>query len=258
MRARSVGRAGWRARCPARPARRRPGASRSRVSRAGERPVASRPSATSWSLSISKRLDWPGRGSYTVARPLTSTRATQAALGRLAAGQREGQRGHGDQRGVHAAPAHHEVVDPRLAVEPDAALRVAMAASNAAADRPRGPARPRCRAAGRGWRAWRPCSGGSTRARPCIGGARRTLDTSTDSGAPATVTARRSEPRGSGATVESAAASIASASARQVRGGVSVRSSKRIAPPVRARRSSVSAADPARAACDGRRAGPRC
>ncbi len=53
------------------------------VSRAAERPVASRPSATSRSLSISKRVDWPGRGSNTVARPLTSTRATRRPSGDL-------------------------------------------------------------------------------------------------------------------------------------------------------------------------------
>ena len=58
---------------------------------------------------------------------------------------------------------------------------------------------------------------------------------SSENGAPATVVVTRTRPRGSGLALESASAPTVRASARQVRGGVSVRSSNRIAPSVTAR-----------------------
>ena len=143
---------------------------------------------------------------------------------------------------------------PRLAVEADAVLRVD-GGGRVRPPTPRAPAPPRCRAAGRGWRASRPRRPES-RARAHASGRSRTRR-------PPPRAARRprwwsggTRPRGSGLTVESAAASMVSASARQVRGGVSVRSSKRIAPSVSAKRSRVNGGRRARlgrAATD-----PRC
>ena len=50
--------------------------------------------------------------------------APRPPVGSLLSGEGEGQRRDGDQRGVHAAPAHHQIVEPGLAVEPEAILRV--------------------------------------------------------------------------------------------------------------------------------------
>ena len=61
---------------------------------------------------------------------------------------------------------------------------------------------------------------------------------SSENGAPATVVVTRTWPRGSGLALESAPASTVRASARQVRGGVRVRSSNRIAPSLTPRWSS--------------------
>ncbi len=213
-----------------------PGSPALAVRRAAERPVASMPSATIRSCRISKRLCWPGRGSKTVASPVASIRPVSRPSRdrplvsvKWSAGTVKSEASIPRRRATTSAMR----ACPSRPTPPSASMVASTTAPTVARS-------STMTVSGGRYRLARVASASRrlTRAVPWNG--RRAMpDASSESGAPATWAVRRRRPRGSGFSLESASASTPSPAARQVRTGVSVRSSNRIAPSVTARWSRV-------------------
>ena len=142
-----------------------------------------------------------------------------------------------------ASPPRRTMAMPSSDPRPSSRTFTAGPASSAAVSSVLSAARSRTRGASAGAAIWATVTStpvAATRAR-ARSGARPTSVSSTDSGAPATRAVRRSAPRGAGSTVDSALASTAIDSARQVRGVTTARSSTVRTPPVSARRSMLTA-----------------